>query len=163
MAKRLENIPVYDPAQSPVYDTVQITQMLPHRYPFLMVDKIIELTEEYIVGIKNVTFNESFFQGHFPDNPIFPGVLQMEALAQVGGLHALSFVDNPSDWDTYFVKMDDVKFKNKVVPGDTLILKMERTAPMRRGLIMMRGTAYVAGKIASQGDLTAQILDRTKL
>lgn len=163
MARKEEYVPIYDPSKEPIYDTMKIASMLPHRYPFLMVDKIIELTEDYIVGVKNVTFNEGFFQGHFPNNPLFPGVLQMEALAQVGGLHALSFVDNPSDWDTYFVKMDDVKFKSKVVPGDTLILKMERTAPMRRGLIMMRARAYVAGKIVSQGDLTAQIVDRTKL
>jgi UDP-3-O-[3-hydroxymyristoyl] N-acetylglucosamine deacetylase/3-hydroxyacyl-[acyl-carrier-protein] dehydratase len=160
---KLESIPQYDPNATPVYDTEQVKSMLPHRYPFMMVDKIIELSDTHVVGVKNITFNENFFMGHFPGNSVFPGVLQMEALAQTGGILALSKVETPSNWDTYFVKMDAVKFKRKVVPGDTLILKMELLAPIRRGMVQMRGTTYVGNQIASEGDLTAQIVDRTKL
>ena len=138
-----------------------ILKYLPHRYPFVLVDKIIELSERHVVGIKNVTFNEHFFQGHFPNNPVFPGVLQMEALAQTGGILALNTVEDPENWDTYFLKIDNCKFKNKVVPGDTLILKMELIAPIRRGICQMQGTAYVGNKIVSEGELTAQIIRRT--
>lgn len=159
----MEGVPHYDPNVEPLYNIEQIKAMLPHRYPFLLVDKIIEMTDKYVVGIKNITFNENFFMGHFPGNSIFPGVLQMEALAQTGGILALSTVEMPSDWDTYFLKMDNVKFKKKVVPGDTLILKMELLAPIRRGIVQMRGTTYVGHHLASEGDLTAQIVDRTKL
>lgn len=163
LQSKLQTIPQYDPNVEPIYNTEQIKGMLPHRYPFLMVDKIIELSETHVVGVKNITFNENFFMGHFPGNSVFPGVLQMEALAQTGGILALSGVETPSNWDTYFVKMDAVKFKRKVVPGDTLILKMELLAPIRRGMVQMRGTTYVGNQIASEGDLTAQIVDRTKL
>lgn len=160
--KKLKGRPVYDPNIEPVMDTEAIKKLLPHRYPFLMVDKVIEIGENHIVGVKNITVNEEFFQGHFPGNPIFPGVLQMEALAQVGGLLALNMVDDGqgSQWDTYFLKMDNVKFKSKVVPGDTLILKMELMDPMRRGIVRMLGTAYVGNKIVSEGELTAQIIKR---
>lgn len=158
--KKSSGRPKYDPNIPPVVDTEGIIAMLPHRYPFLLVDKIIELTETRVVGVKNITFNEGFFQGHFPGNPIFPGVLQMEALAQTGGILALSNVEEPSLWDTLFLKMDKVRFKQKVVPGDTLILKMELLSPIRRGIVHMKGTAYVGDKIVSEGDLIAQIIKR---
>jgi UDP-3-O-[3-hydroxymyristoyl] N-acetylglucosamine deacetylase/3-hydroxyacyl-[acyl-carrier-protein] dehydratase len=160
--RRLMGIPRYDPDKEPVFDSVQITKLLPHRFPFLLVDKIIEIDQQHVVGIKNITYNESFFQGHFPDNPVFPGVLQIEALAQTGGILALQNVPDPGNWDTYFLKIDNTKFKAKVVPGDTLILKMELLEPIRRGIVHMQGTAYVGSKIVSEGELTAQIVRRTK-
>ncbi len=158
--RRLVGIPKYDPEKEPVLDTMAVTRMLPHRFPFLMVDKIIEISEKIVVGVKNVTCNEAFFQGHFPDNPIFPGVLQIEALAQTGGILALHSVPDPGNWDTYFLKIENTRFKAKVVPGDTLILKMELLEPIRRGICHMQGTAYVGNKIVSEGELTAQIVRR---
>lgn len=153
--------PSYDPTAVPIMDSEQIKMYLPHRYPFLMVDKVIEISPTHIVGVKNVTYNENFFMGHFPDNPIFPGVLQMEALAQTGGILALTAIsDGTEKWDTYFLKMDNVKFKAKVVPGDTLLLKMELMSPIRRGIVQMMGTAYVGNKLVSEGELTAQIVKR---
>ncbi|MBC7884090.1 MAG: bifunctional UDP-3-O-[3-hydroxymyristoyl] N-acetylglucosamine deacetylase/3-hydroxyacyl-ACP dehydratase [Saprospiraceae bacterium] len=152
--------PLYDPNIQPVMNLEQIKMYLPHRYPFLLVDKVIEISDKHIVGIKNVTFNEGFFQGHFPGNAVFPGVLQMEALAQTGGILALTTVEDKGQWDTYFLKMENVKFKAKVIPGDTLILKMELMSPIRRGIIQMMGTAYVGNKLVSEGELTAQIVKR---
>ena len=159
--RKLKGKPKYDPDKAPIFDLVRISEWLPHRYPFLLIDKIIELSDKHVVGIKNVTFNETFFQGHFPNNPVMPGVLQIEALAQTGGILALSTVEDPGNWDTYFIKIDNTKFKHKVVPGDTLILKMELLAPIRRGICQMQATAYVGNKIVSEGELTAQIVKRS--
>lgn len=153
------NAPKYDPSQPPVYTVEQIEKILPHRYPFLLVDKIVELTDKHIVGIKNVTFNEQFFQGHFPGNPVMPGVLQIEALAQTGGVLCINAMDG-GQYDTYFLKIDNCKFKQMVKPGDTMILKMELTAPIRRGICEMKGTVYVNNKLCTEADLTAQIVKR---
>jgi UDP-3-O-[3-hydroxymyristoyl] N-acetylglucosamine deacetylase / 3-hydroxyacyl-[acyl-carrier-protein] dehydratase len=124
----------------------------------LLVDKIIEMSETHVVGVKNVTMNEEFFQGHFPGNPVMPGVLQIEAMAQTGGILTLSGIEDPWNYETLFVKIDKVKFKRKVVPGDTLVFRLEITAPARRGLITMKGEAYVRNQLVSEGELMAQII-----
>lgn len=164
--KGLADVPVYDPTVPPVFDINYISQTLPHKYPFLLVDKIISISDTDIVGIKNVTMNEQFFQGHFPNNPVMPGVLQIEAMAQVGGILALNSVSNNNasadGYDTYFLKIDKVKFKQKVLPGDTLILKLELIAPIRRGICEMKGTAYVGNKVVTEAELVAQIAPRQK-
>ena len=158
--RKLKGKPIYDPNAVPILDTKEILTLLPHRYPFLLVDKIIEMSDTHIVGVKNLTFNEMLFQGHFPNNPIFPGVLQMEALAQTGGILALKLQEMSEGWDTYFLKMDNVKFKSMAFPGDTLIMKMEMLGPIRRGIVTMKGTIYVGDRLVSEGDLTAQIIKR---
>jgi len=158
--KHVKNVPVYDPTIPPVYTLEKIEKTLPHRHPFLFVDKIIELTDTFIVGVKNVTFSEYFFQGHFPGNPVMPGVLQIEALAQTGGILCINSMPE-GNYDTYFLKIDNCKFKQKVVPGDTMILKMELISPIRRGICEMRGTVYVGGKVATEADLVAQVVKRT--
>jgi UDP-3-O-[3-hydroxymyristoyl] N-acetylglucosamine deacetylase/3-hydroxyacyl-[acyl-carrier-protein] dehydratase len=157
--KSLKNIPSYDPNLPPLYNTPDIEKKLPHRYPFLLVDKIIELSDNHIVGVKNVTANEPFFAGHFPGNPIMPGVLQIEALAQAGGILAINCLP-PGDYDTYFLKIDNCKFKMKVVPGDTLLLKLELLGPIRRGICEMIGTVFVGNKIAAEAYLMAQLVKR---
>ncbi len=161
--RKLKGKPKYDPDIDPIMDVEGVKSMLPHRYPFLLVDKIIELADDYVVGVKNVTYQESVFQGHFPNNPIFPGVMIIEALAQTGGILALSNVEKPHEWDTLFAKIENTKFKSRVVPGDTLILKMELLSPIRRGIVHMQGTAYVGNRIVAEGELTAQIINRNKL
>jgi UDP-3-O-[3-hydroxymyristoyl] N-acetylglucosamine deacetylase/3-hydroxyacyl-[acyl-carrier-protein] dehydratase len=152
------DIPLYDASQPPVFNVEEIKKRLPHRFPFLLVDKIISLDESSIVGIKNVTFNESFFQGHFPEEPVMPGVLLVEALAQTGGLLILSSVEDPEKYSTYFLKIDKLKFKSKVVPGDTVILKMELADVMRRGIVTMFGQAFVGNKLVLEGEMTAQVV-----
>lgn len=141
-----------------VYDINQIESMLPHRYPFLMVDRIIDLGDEHIVGIKNVTMNEPYFTGHFPGNPVMPGVMQIEAMAQVGGIFALSQVDEPEKYSTYFMKIDETKFKQKVIPGDTVVFELKLVSPIRRGLVNMKGTAYVNGQPVSESVMLAQVI-----
>ena len=157
--KHIQGVPIYNPDMPPVYNLEMIEKTLPHRFPFLLIDKVIELTDKRIVGIKNVTFNEWFFQGHFPNNPVMPGVLQIEALAQTGGILAINSMPQ-GEYDTYFLKIDNCKFKQKVFPGDTMILKMEMTAPIRRGICEMKGTVYVGGKVATEAHLVAQVLKR---
>src|SRR5450432_1449714 len=153
-SRHTKGIPVYNPAIPPVYDQQFIEKKLPHRYPFMLVDKIIELSDTHIVGVKNVTFNEWFFKGHFPGNPVMPGVLQIEALAQCGGILAIN-LSGEGQYDTYFLKINNCKFKQMVRPGDTLILKMELSAPIRRGICEMKGTVYVGNKICTEADLVA--------
>lgn len=155
--------PMFDVNKEPVYDINDITRMLPHRYPFLMVDKVIDITENGIVGVKNVTFNEPFFQGHFPDNPVMPGVMQIEALAQVGGIFALSKVDEPELYSTYFMKIDNVRFKRKVIPGDTLVFDLKLLSPIRRGIVHMSGKVYINGEVVTQAEMMAQVIkDKVK-
>ena len=150
--------PIYNPNATPIMDVNRIRQLLPHRYPFLLVDKIIEKSEKYIVGVKNVSGNEPFFQGHFPEEPVMPGVLQVEAMAQTAGLLVLGSVDEPERYSTYFMKIDNVKFRQKVVPGDTLIFHVSFLTELRRGCANMKGYAFVGDKIVSEAEFMAQII-----
>ncbi len=151
-------VPSYDPEARPLYNIGEIMNILPHRPPFLLVDKILEMNDKSIVGLKNVTMNEAFFTGHFPGEPLMPGVLQIEAMAQVGGIFALNSVEDPDNYSTYFLKIDKVKFKNKVVPGDTLLFRLENLAPIRRGIVHMFGQAFVGDKVVAEGELMARIV-----
>ncbi len=159
--KGKQDIPKYDPSKEPLMDIHAIESILPHRYPFLLVDKVTELTDKYVVAVKNVTYNEPFFQGHFPGNYVMPGVLQIEALAQAGGFLAIPR-DSEDQYDTYFLKIEHCKFKQKVIPGDTLVLKMELLNPIRRGICEMKGTIYIGDKLVTEAVLVAQIVKRTK-
>ncbi len=156
--KQNSKIPQIDFTKPPQYDINDIKRMLPHRPPFLLVDKIFEVSETHVLGIKNVTMNEAFFVGHFPEEPVMPGVLQVEAMAQAGGILVLSTVPDPENYVTYFLKLEDIKFRRKVVPGDTMILKLVLVEPIRRGICHMKGQVFVGGKVATEGDLYAQII-----
>ena len=157
--KRTEvQVPVYDPNKAPVMDNIAIKQVMPHRYPMQLVDKIVEMEPgDYVVGVKNVTANEPFFVGHFPSEPVMPGVLQVEAMAQCSGLLVLGGVEHPEQYSTYFMKIDNVKFRQKVVPGDTLVFRVHFISPLRRGIAQMKGYAFVGDKIVSEAEFMAQI------
>jgi UDP-3-O-[3-hydroxymyristoyl] N-acetylglucosamine deacetylase/3-hydroxyacyl-[acyl-carrier-protein] dehydratase len=148
----------FDLTKDPLYTINDIEKMLPHRYPFLMIDKIMEIHEDSIIGVKNITMNEPIFTGHFPGNPVFPGVLQLEAMAQTGGIFALSKVEDPHLYSTYFMKIDKVKFKQKVLPGDTIVFELKLISPIRRGLVEMEGKAYVNGKVVCEAEMLAQVI-----
>ena len=158
LRRKQDGVPYYNPNEKPLYATKDIMKMLPHAHPFLLVDKIIAKTETSVVGIKNITFDQPFFAGHFPGDPIMPGVLQLEAMAQCGGILVLSTVEDPENYGTYFLKIDNTKFKDKVVPGDTMIMKMELMEPVRRGLCIMRGRAWVGEKLVCESEMMAQIV-----
>jgi UDP-3-O-[3-hydroxymyristoyl] N-acetylglucosamine deacetylase/3-hydroxyacyl-[acyl-carrier-protein] dehydratase len=151
-------VPSYDPNAVPKYDINRIKELLPHRPPFLFVDRIIEVTDVMILGLKNVSMNEPFFVGHFPEEPVMPGVLIVEALAQCGGILIMQTVDNPKEYSSYFLKIDGVRFKRKVVPGDTLLLKCELLEPVRRGIVRMRAQAFVGSSVAAEGEMMAQLV-----
>ncbi len=153
---KLSRPPEYDPDTLPFLDTTQIKELLPHRYPFLMVDKILTMTEKEVVGVKNVTHNEPFFPGHFPEEPVMPGVMLIEAMAQTGGLLVLHKLEGK--YSTYFIRVDNVRFRKKVVPGDTLIFKVKLTSPIRRGIATMKGLTYVGSKIVAEGEFMAQVV-----
>lgn len=150
--------PHYDPCEEPLMDVNRIRELLPHRYPMQLVDKVVELGSNFVVAIKNVTSNEEFFQGHFPKEPVMPGVLQIEAMAQAGGLLVLNSVEEPEKWSTYFLRIDNVKFRKKVVPGDTLVFKVELITPIRHGIATMRGFAFVGETVVMEATFTAQIV-----
>ncbi|WP_018342870.1 bifunctional UDP-3-O-[3-hydroxymyristoyl] N-acetylglucosamine deacetylase/3-hydroxyacyl-ACP dehydratase [Cytophaga aurantiaca] len=155
-----QKAPHYDVTQPSVLDVNQIYKILPHRYPFKLVDKIVHLDENMIIGVKNVTINEPFFEGHFPGNPVMPGVLQIEAMAQTGGIFVLQTVPDPENYWTYFLSIESAKFRRMVVPGDTLIFKCELTAPIKRGIAKMQGQAYVGGNLVCEASLTASIVKK---
>ena len=153
-----ESLPDFRTDRPALMDINDISAMLPHRYPFLLVDRIMDMDDSSITGVKNVTMNEPFFQGHFPNNPVMPGVLQVEAMAQVGGIFALSTVEDPEHYSTYFMKIDGVKFKKKVLPGDTIVFHLTLVSPIRRGLVNMKGRAFVRGELVSEAEMLAQIV-----
>ena len=148
---------VYNPNATPVYDTVQVMKILPHRPPMLMIDKILELSKSHVVGVKNVTMNEPFFVGHFPDAPVMPGVLQIEAMAQTGGILVLNTVEDPENYLTYLLKIENARFKEKVLPGDTIIFRCDLMTPIRRGIAQMRGVGMVGDRVVVEAELMALI------
>lgn len=150
--------PIYDPNDEPLMDNIRIRELLPHRYPMQLVDKVVAMGATTIVGVKNITANEPFFQGHFPQEPVMPGVLQIEAMAQCGGLLVLSQVEEPERWSTYFLKIDNVKFRQKVVPGDTLLFRVELLSPVRHGISSMQGYMFVGDNVVAEATFTAQIV-----
>jgi len=156
------NIPVYDPKLPPVLDSMAISNILPHRYPFQLIDKIIQLDESSVTGVKNVTMNEPFFMGHFPGNPVMPGVLQIEAMAQTGGILVLSTVPDPENYWTYFLGIENCRFRKMVLPGDTIIFKCELLAPIKRGIAKMQGQAFVAGQVVCEAVMSASIVKKNK-
>ena len=160
--QKKKNVPDFDLKAEPVFDINGIMKLLPHRPPFLLIDKILELSDSHVVGLKNVSMNEPFFVGHFPKEPVMPGVLQIEAMAQAGGILVLANVPDPENYSTYFVKMDKVKFKKKVIPGDTLIFKIELIEPIRRGIVHMQGYGYVGDSVVVEAELMAQVA-KTKI
>lgn len=158
--RKLRDIPKYDPNKKPINDINDISKKLQHRFPFLLIDKIIELSDKHVVGVKNVTMNEPYFPGHFPNNPVMPGVLQIEAMAQTGGILVMENVENPHEWDTFFLRIKNALFRHPVLPGDTILFKMELISPIRRGLCEMTGKAYVGNKLVCEAELLAQIIRR---
>lgn len=156
------NTPTYDPKLPPIYDIKQISALLPHRYPFQMIDKITYIDKMSVIGIKNVTMNEPYFMGHFPDNPVMPGVMQVEAMAQTGGILVLSLVDEPTDYWPFLAAIENCRFRKNVVPGDTVIFKCELIAPFKRGIAKMHGTAYVNGQLVCEADMTASLVKKNR-
>ena len=158
MLEQKSNVPQYNPKLPPVLDINQISNILPHRFPFLLIDKIFHLDEETVAGVKNVTMNEPFFQGHFPGNPVMPGVLQVEAMAQIGGILVLNTVPDPENYWTYFLGIESFRFRKMVLPGDTLVIKCDLLAPIKRGIAKMKGQAFVGGTVVCEGVMTASIV-----